>query len=456
MKGINLSDAEIKFEVLPASRSHSVYTVVGFAWPIFGFFFLVLLCTTGWFKLEPLLFFPSMVFAALFLAHLLATFLESNLLTSWLRPWRNGQPLLFYRRFIGVETACDKGETEVVSVLVGQRRILLSAVSELYLTLLGTLEIRSTAVSGDSSPLDQSKIVPDVVARLPLSCLDLEKQKRLGALFEAACPGLSTNKRLKDRLASPVVKGQMLLRMLGAMIITFALFDVSYATSLWLTMLRSYYGAQLLVRLPDANETACFIEQLPAFVDAKQAGSLRVRNIQEADTKSGALKLYEGAEALRTHPFPLSWAYRALFSNKNSQAQLAAIRAETLFQLGRKEEALALLKEAIEAKPSGFRTELTYARYLAALGRKDEAIKVMQAVLEKHKDVLLPRLYEMGLNDSESRRREIYQASMKELDEQVFGTEPAWPPGGERPIMEMWRRDDLEFLNQLLLESKAK
>lgn len=450
-KAINLSDAEIKFEVLPASRSHSVYTVVGFAWPIFGFFFLVLLCTTGWFELEPLLFFPSLVLAALFFAHLLATFLESNLLTSWLRPWRNGQPLIFYRRFMRVETAVDKEETQVVSVLVGQRRILTSAVSELYLTLLGTLEIKSRAVSGGNS----SEIVPDVVARLPLSCLDLEKQKRLIALFEAACPGLSINKRLRDRLASPVVRGQMLLQMLGALIITFALFDVSYATALWLTMLRSYYGAQLLLRAPRAPETEYFSARIIARAPSKKVGTLQVRNVQESD-REGALKLYEGAETLRTHPFPLSWAYRALFSNKNSQAQLAAIRAETLFCLGRKEEALALLKEAIEASPSGFRTELTYARYLAAFGRKAEAVKVMQTVLEKHKDVLLPRLYEMGLSDSEGRRREIYQASMKELDEQVFGTEPAWPPGGERPIMEMWRRDDLEFLYQLLLETKAK
>jgi hypothetical protein len=50
-----------------------------------------------------------------------------------------------------------------------------------------------------------------------------------------------------------------------------------------------------------------------------------------------------------------------------------------------------------------------------------------------------------------------YEKYLKVLDEEAFGSEPAWPPGGEKPIMEMWKRDDLTFLaDRLLLKKNGK
>ena len=69
-------------------------------------------------------------------------------------------------------------------------------------------------------------------------------------------------------------------------------------------------------------------------------------------------------------------------------------------------------------------------------------------VLEKHKDVLMPRIYKMSLVAPGEGRNKEYKEALAELDEQVFGAEPCWPPGGEKPIMEMWRRDDLVFLSK--------
>lgn len=433
-----------ELQVLKPSLSHRVYTTVGIAWPVFGFLFLTLLCGTFWFSLEPLYVFPFFAFFCLFVGHFLAVILESGAVTRAVRFLKHGQPLIYFNRFLSLElekvgTASD--DVRLKAIVLGQRRVLISAVSELYLTFLGTLEVRSAAVCGDNAGLMGGKAVPDVVARLPLSTVDLEKQKQLIRLFEISCPGLIVNKRLKDRLESPVVKGQMFLQLMGAAVITFALFDVAYATSAWLTMLRAHYGAQLLLRAVDLPETEFFRKGQPA-----------------TDSKKLAQSLYDSAEAVREHPFPLSWAYRALFSNHNSQAQLAAMRAETLFRLGRQKESLKLMEEAIAGSPSGFKNQLIYARYLYEDGQAEKARAVLKEVLEKHKDVLMPRIYDLALvtgDNALAEQHKIYDESMKVLDEQVFGPEPAWPPGGERPIMEMWRRDDLEFLSRQLLFPKT-
>lgn len=441
-KSPGTEDTEI--QVLKPSLSHRVYTTVGIAWPVFGFLFLTLLCGTCWFSLEPLYIFPFFAFFCLVVGHALAVLLESKVVTRAVRFFKHGQPLIYFNRFLSLElekVGSASDDVRLKAIVLGQRRVLISSVSELYLTFLGTLEVRSLAVCGDNTSLMGGRPVPDVVARLPLSTVDLEKQKQLIRLFELSCPGLIVNKRLKDRLDSPVVKGQMFLQLMGAAVITFALFDVAYATSAWLTMLRAHYGAQLLLRNVDIAEREFFR-----------------KGKAESDSKKLALALYESAEAVREHPFPLSWAYKALFSNHNSQAQLAAMRAETLFRLGRLKESLKLMEEAIAGSPSGYKNQLIYARYLYEDGQADKARAVLNEVLEKHKDVLMPRIYDLALvtgDNAVAEQHKIYDESMKVLDEQVFGPEPAWPPGGERPIMEMWRRDDLEFLSRRLLFPKA-
>jgi hypothetical protein len=45
-----------------------------------------------------------------------------------------------------------------------------------------------------------------------------------------------------------------------------------------------------------------------------------------------------------------------------------AIKAETLYRMGRKAEAVATLEEALTAKASGFKAKLQLVRYLAEDG----------------------------------------------------------------------------------------
>lgn len=404
---------------------------MGAAWPVFGFFFITMLCWTGWFSLEPLLLFPLMAILALGLGFVWAKVLQSNLVTGAVRWFKNGQPLIFFDRFITLEFASDGVTIQAFSL--GQRRVLMSAVDELYLTFLGTLEVRSMAVCGDNKRLfGGGSGRADVIARMPLSVLDLEKQKYLVKLFEEARPSLITNKRLKDRLVSPVVRGQMMLQLMGALVITFALFDVSYATAAWITMLKMHYGAQLLLSETTNDDLAFFLKSSPAGKSKKEM----------------AQALYDSAESIREHPFPLSWAYKALFNNANSQAQLKAMRAQTLYQLGKLKDSIILMEEACDGSPSGFKNQLILTRYLYEDKQFEKAREILTKVLEKHKDVLMPRIYKMSLVAPGVGRDKEYKEALAELDEQVFGAEPCWPPGGEKPIMEMWRRDDLVFLSK--------
>lgn len=432
---------------LRPSYSHLVYTLIGFAWPVFGVIFLVLLCSTDWFAVNVAQFFLLAVFFALVIGHCLAVVLESNLVTRACYFFKNGLPLIFYRRFALIFEPASQADTSPSTpsygqpaLLIGQKRVLFNAVDELYLTFLGTLEVRSFASSGRVfDEVEQGAIAnrPDVLVRIPLSILDLKEQKALVELFQAHRPELKVNDRLRDRLKSPIVKGQNLIQSLGAALLVFALCDVTFATFTWLEMLKGYYGAQLCMRHP---------EEAQIFKPG-------------ADAKARATQLYDQAEELRLHPSPFSWAYRALFANANSQAQLAAIKAETLYRLGRKAEAVASLEEILSAKTSGFKAKLQLVRYLTEDGENKKAQAILDEILEKHKDVLMPRVYTEALllGSDERAVRAVYEKYLKELDEEAFGSEPAWPPGGEKPIMEMWKRDDLTFLaDRLLLKKGAK
>lgn len=439
---------------MPPSLSHLVYTLIGFAWPVFGLVFLILLCSTDWFAVNVAQLFPLAVIFALAVGHCLAFVLESDLATRAAYFFKNGLPLIYYRRFALVfepAAVVEDGQTDEqtcygqAALLIGRRRVLFEAVDELYLTFLGTLEVRSFASCGqvfEKSEKERNEAVaqsvvnrPDVLVRIPLSILDLKEQKALVELFQKYSPGLTMNDRLRDRLKSPIVKGQNLIQSLGAALLVFALCDVTFATFTWLEMLKGYYGAQMCMRHP--QEAQVF-----------QPG---------ADPSARAKQLFDQAEQLRLHPSPYSWAYRALFANGNSQAQLLAIKAETLYRMGRKVEAVATLEEALTAKTSGFKAKLQLVRYLAEDGENKKAQAILDEILEKHKDVLLPRVYTEALlvNDDEKAVPATYEKYLQVLDEEAFGSEPAWPPGGEKPIMEMWKRDDLTFLAERLLLKKG-
>jgi hypothetical protein len=180
----------------------------------------------------------------------------------------------------------------------------------------------------------------------------------------------------------------------------------------------------------------------------------------------GARRHFRQALNLKEHPIPFSWAYSALFKSKNSASQMSLIEAQTLYLLGDKAEAVEIMQKACGEKISGVKPQLALCRALIELERYEEADKLMAGVEEEHKDLLLPHILRLVIARRQGLKRglkpeaitakmsEVYKDSLPKLDENVFGEEPAWPPGGERPIIEMWRRDDLTLLAQTLLGLK--
>lgn len=451
---------------IPPVFSSAIYTIIGLAWPIFGCVFIYLLCDKTWhtFKFQIVQLFPLVVLFALIAAHFLAVCLESDRVTSLFYFFKRGMPLLFYRRFASVQEASDglspedkgaasdcaedkSGSSGAISaygspaITFGTRRILLSCVDELYLTFLGTLEIRSYAASGRLRKAGgETMNRADLIAKVPLSILGPAGERELIGLFRKYRPDLLVNKRLDDRLSSPIVKGQALIQSFGAVILVLALVDVSYATFSWLEIIKNYYCAQLTIRHPDL---------------AHEAG------LRREDEAPGALaeKFYEAAEDLRLHPSPFSWAYRALFANANSQAQLLSIKAETLYRMGRRDAAVEALEKALELSTTGYKAQMQLSRYLAEGGRNEEALAALAKVVKKHKEALLPRVYgeAVKMSQSDMAAEAAYKQDLADLDEEVFEDEPAWPPGGEKPLMEVWRRDDLTFIaDRLILKRKAR
>lgn len=459
------------------SVAHTVYTLIGFAWPAFGVIFLTLLCSTDWFAVNIVWYAPVAIVASLAIGHIIAMALESNAATRLFYFFKHGSPLLFYRRFASViePKASDAAASAVLeighpAITFGHRRVLFEAVDELYLTFLGTLELRSYAASGhvferalehvDGQALSNTEEAllnrPDVLLRVPLSILNLSEQKEFVSLFSKFNAHVVVNKRLTDRLQSPVVKGQTVVQAIGAAVLVFALCDVTYATFTWLELLKNYYGAQICMRHP---------EQAAVFLKSKTSEKT------ENSTAVTAQALYDRAEKLRLNPAPISWAYRALFESASSKAQLGAVRAETLYRLGRPDEAIAALGN-VDDKSHGMKAKLQLVRYLVAQGKGDRAATVLDELIEKHKDVLLPRVYREALlaantgeieakgadgtkkaaeNASIAAVKTTYEKYLRSFDEEYFGDEPAWPPGGEKAIMEMWKRDDLTFLAERLL-----
>lgn len=182
---------------MPPSISHLVYTLIGFAWPVFGLVFLILLCSTDWFAVNVAQLFPLAVIFALAVGHCLAFALESDLATRAAYFFKNGLPLIYYRRFALVfepAAVVDDGQTDEppacygqVALLIGRRRVLFEAVDELYLTFLGTLEVRSFASCGQvfekiekerNEAVAQSVVNrPDVLVRIPLSIDHFSKSR---------------------------------------------------------------------------------------------------------------------------------------------------------------------------------------------------------------------------------------------------------------------------------------
>ena len=423
---------------------HRIYVLIGLAWPVFGIIFIYFLCDASWlsgdFRLSP--YFPLATIAALGTGYLLARFLSSKLLARLFAFIKHGQPFLYFDRAVDIAASMDPDKPALMKS--GLLQLDMTRISRLHLTLLGVMEMRSDDITGGGTSY--------VLARMPLSVLSLADQKDLVEAFKKYRPDLIVSDRLAKRLMSSVVKGQGMVQALGALVLVAALIDVSYASFVWLDILKEHYAAQTLART-DAIYGGTVQEKLERARSRRNLRTSWTGGADDRDSlKKEASKRYRHAEQMRATPFPLSCAFKALFTCSNSASQLDIIRAETLRDLGRPEEACEILQGVVAKKQPGVKAHLALVRLLIDMGQIKAAQSELLTIEDAHKDLLLPKVLrldlERRLGADAKERASLLARSMQELDEQVFGDEPAWPPGGERPITEMWHRQDLEILGR--------
>lgn len=100
------------------------------------------------------------------------------------------------------------------------------------------------------------------------------------------------------------------------------------------------------------------------------------------------------------------------------------------------------------------------SRWNYELGDIEASREVLTKALEEHSEDLLPCLYMIAADKkdlkSDTEIENLCKSYLDKLDENVFGDEPWWPPGGNRFLSERLYRDDVLFLAKQLLDIKIK
>lgn len=438
---------KLKRRTIPTSLAHRGYTLVKMSYPLFGIVFLYLFSAGYWGDGDLSPWGIPIIIVVLATAHGLLLFLESEAGCRMFSFITKGAPLTPYMRWITVEEPVDPSQTSAAhtgaylngepAFRYGLRRVMFSTIDQLDQTIWGNLLIRSRAFSGavfrDEGNGQVALNEPDVVAKLPFGAVSSPVQKEFVELTRSY-RSVAVNKRLSKRLESKIVKGEDIVQALGAAFLCFVLFDLGYSICVYLQMLKYYHGAQ---------------------VEARHSMTI-VTKERKIETGAGS-QLFDTAESIRTRQPGISLVNRALLERGFSAATVLVARAEALWYMDKKDEAIKSLTKALELYPKSLQLHAQLARWLVETGNRAEAEKILDEAIETHEDSLLPRLY-MLVNLQEAgdvkREQELYRTYLEKFDADVFGEEPTWPPGGNRRLHDMWSRDDVHFLLDRLTKAK--
>lgn len=439
---------KLKRRTIPTSLAHRGYTLIKMSYPLFGIVFLYLFSAGHWGEGDLSAWGIPIIIAVLAIAHGLLLFLESEAGCRMFSLITRGAPLTPYMRWITVEEPVDPSQTcaahtgKFVSgepaFRYGLRRVLFSSIDQLDQTIWGNLLVRSRAFSGavfrDQGEGQVALNEPDVVAKLPFGAVSSRVQKEFVELARSY-RSVAVNKRLAKRLESKIVKGEDIVQALGAAFLCFVLFDLGYSICVYLQMLKYYHVAQ---------------------TEARHASTIMSEQ-RKSETGVGS-SLFDMAESIRLREPGISLVNRALLERGFSAATVLVARAEALWYMGKRDEAIKSLTKALELYPKSLQLHAQLARWLAETGNRAEAEKILEEAIETHEDSILPRLYMLvNLQDSGDvkRKGELYRSYLEKFDVDVFGQEPAWPPGGNRRLHDMWSRDDVHYLLDRLTNAKS-
>jgi tetratricopeptide (TPR) repeat protein len=394
--------------VIHTSFSHRGLALVGTALVLFEVLFVTLLALSFWFSLNLALWGIPTVVVFSYVANALLSLLEGPAVCRLLRFVLNGKPLLIYRRWL----SCDeRGFT------FGIKRVDWDAVDAVSLNFFSTLLIKSRKLCGPPNIVGNEDLNPaDTILKMPFGAIDLESQRHFVETLNKYRAGIAFNDRLKKQISQPGLKGLPYLQASSVLILALALIDLGYATFTYLETLKQYYLCRVVASQSDM---------------------------------ASANEHFARAEDLRQHPLPVSWVAHKLTSLGGVSEIYERARSDALWALGQRQEALRVAKEAAERSGIGFRLHLRVARLSSLLGNDVEANTEIQKAIDQRDDALLPRLYLSALflgNGKLGAAQKSFKEYTLKLDNEVFGKEPPWPPGGDRFLTDVWYKDDLDFV----------
>lgn len=404
--------------------THQGYTLIGLAFVVFECIFLILYSNEFWFNTNVFGLGIPVVVCAIFIAHLLLCWFESDNGCYFFAPIWKRRPPMVYRRWLRLnDDGLEPGLT------FGQRHVRWQAIDEVELTIWGNLRILSSALSGSpSSKRSQSKLPffraegLEEILKFPFGIANLADQKLLIETMRHHNPALKTNERLTKRLDTKEVKGAIYVQQIGVGFLLLVLLDVGFSMFSYLEMLKNYYVCEVAGTAANRNER----KLAPIF--------------------------FQQAESIRENPLPVSWVSTKIMREGKVASGLFQTRAEALWAIGRKDDAIESMKKSLSLSPGNFRLNLRLARLMALNGQHDQAIEQLSKALDNHESALLPRLYTLALSPSEERSR-VYKSYLHDLDDELFGTDLMWPPGSHVFLQDVFYRDDLTFIFDRMLNT---
>lgn len=422
---------------LKTSISHRCYGLVKVSYGLFAVLFIYCFSDPSWFGLPISVIGLPIILLFLVLAHFILLFLESPRGVRLFSPlFFKGAPPVFYRRWMEIYSDDTENDT-TAAVAYGLKRVRLDLVDSLELTLWGSLLLKSVSIQGRSSKAEAARVgayQSQILARFPLGAASQADQKTLVEVLKKLKPDLVVNQRLQKRLDSKIVRGEEMVKTLGAAFLFYVLLDLGFATSSFLEMQKHYFLSQSLLRTE---------EVLPEIKGDK---ARRKRAEQE----------FARAEEMREGRLPISLVQRALFDHGSAACGVWQARGEALFYLDKKDEAIKSLEKAHKLYPRSLKLMIELARWKLENGDTAGCRSVLARAIKDHEEDLLPCLYMIAADKKDNQGALAIRKKCKEylngFDENVFGSEPWWPPGGNRFMSERYYRDDLLFLSRVLLD----
>lgn len=429
-----------KIYELKTSLSHKCYGLVKVSYALFAVFFIYCFSEPGWFSVNLTYVGLPIILVFLLIAHLIQVSLESKISCRIFSFIFKGRPPVFYLNWVKLvdcDTAGSEEQSQAKPAFVyGLKRIKLDLIDGIDLSIWGNLLIKSSCYQGSVTEEEQSSLGPyeaDVIAKVPVGAASLTSLKEFVEAVRDSNPSLNLNKRLSRKLESKIVKGEELIKTLGAAFLLLVLLDLGYSTSHFLEMQKHYYLSSAVHKRADLM---------------KEFGG-------GGDRKAFSESEFAQGERLFKERFPISLVQRALFDHGSAAGGVWQARAEALWSLGRRKDAIASLAKAHELYPKSLKLMIELARWKVKSGDLQGSRKVLSMAMEEHGEDLLPCLYMIAADKKDTKSGDVTERScrsyLKVFDENVFGEEPWWPPGGNRFMSERFYREDLLFLSESLL-----